>query len=166
MPADLSLLSLVAQFALGMGATVGFALLFNTPRHVLLQVALIGGLGHTVRYLLRGLGVGNEAASFSGAFVVGICGFYAAKPYRLPRLILTVTAIVPMIPGILAYETIVFFANGQYLFGIASGIRAALIAGSLAAGLTTARMLTDQRWTRIDPTMSIAASRDPDSVEG
>lgn len=139
------------QLALGFVVTVGFAVLFNVPRYTLLRCGLVGAFGHLVRYILREYGLSTEAATFFGALFVGIFGYLQARVYHLPRLTFTVVGIVSMIPGIPAYEVMFYFSQGDVVGGMASGVRAALQTGAIAAGLATARIITELEWIRGEP---------------
>ncbi len=144
----MTLPDVLMQILMGFVATAGFAILFNVPRNVLLLAGLIGAIGHTLRFVLRDLGVSNELASFSGALAVGLIGYWSARHIHTPRLIFTVTGIIAMVPGVPAYEVIFYFNRGDILDGLQSAVRATLLAGSIAAGLSTARILTETEWTR------------------
>jgi uncharacterized membrane protein YjjB (DUF3815 family) len=144
----MSALDLVFQAVLGFAATFGFAVLFNVPRGALLPAALIGVLGHLLRYSLRQWGASNEVGTFCGALAVGLVGFWYARRVQKPRLLFTVTGIISMVPGIPAYETVVYFSKDDILNGLQSGVRAVLVAGAIAAGLGTARILTETEWTK------------------
>ena len=61
----------------------------------------------------------------------------------MPRLIFTVTGIITMVPGIPAYEMIIYFIRSDTLNGLQSAVRTGLITGAIAAGLSTARLLTE-----------------------
>ncbi len=137
---------LFLQGLFGFVATAGFAILFNVPRRALLICGLIGAAGHLLRFVLRQLGVSNELATFCGALLVGLIGYWQARRMYVPRLIFTVTGIISMVPGIPAYEVIFYFNRGDILAGLQSAVRATLIAGAIAAGLSTARILTETEW--------------------
>ncbi len=139
-------LSLQALF--GFVATTGFAILFNVPRRALLVCGLIGTAGHLLRFVLRGLGVSNELATFCGALLVGLVGYWQARRMYVPRLVFTVTGIIAMVPGIPAYEVIFYFNKGDILDGLQSAVQAGLVAGAIAAGLGTARIVTETEWRK------------------
>jgi uncharacterized membrane protein YjjB (DUF3815 family) len=87
-------------------AAVGFAILFNVPRYTLPACALVGALGHGLRAaLMVGLGMPIEAATLLAATAVGFMGEYFAHRYRVPRLVFVVPAVIPMVPGVFAYRT-------------------------------------------------------------
>ncbi len=137
-----------AQALFGFLATFGFAILFNVPRKILLSCSLIGAGGHLLRFVMRNAGISNELATFVAATVVGLVGYWQAYRMRVPRIGFTVTGIISMVPGIPAYETLFYFNRGDILEGLQSAVRATLVAGAIAAGLSTARFLTETEWRR------------------
>jgi uncharacterized membrane protein YjjB (DUF3815 family) len=141
--------NMAAQALFGFLATMGFAVLFNVPRATLFTAGLVGAVGHVVRYVLRDIGVSNEVATYIGALTVGLFGYWQAVRFHLPRLVFTVTGIISMVPGIPAYEMMVYFSNGDILGGIQSAVKAGLVGGAIAAGLSTARILTETEWLRV-----------------
>ncbi len=149
----MELLNLFLQGLLGFTVTLGFSILFNVPRQALLSASLIGAGAHMLRFALRQMGVSNELATYCGALSVGLVGYWQARRLGLPRLVFTVTGIISMIPGIPAYETVVHFSRGNILDGLQSGIRATILASAIAAGLSTARILTEVEWTRSPVTL-------------
>ena len=150
----MTLTDLVQQALFGFVATAGFAVLFNVPRRTLISVALIGASGHLLRFVLRSVGISNEVSTFLGALAVGLVGYWQARSMGLPRLVFTVAGIISMVPGVPAYEVIVQFSKGDILDGLVSFVRASLVAGAIAAGLSTARLLTETEWLRNSDTAS------------
>lgn len=135
--------TLLLQALLAFCVTVGFGMLFNVPREAILPCGLIGMLGHLTRFSLRSLGASDEINTFLGALVVGLVGYWAAKRTEQPRLVFTVTGIISMVPGIPAYETVIFFSRNEILSGLQSLVRAGLVTIAIAIGLSTARILTE-----------------------
>lgn len=87
-------------------AAVGFAILFNVPRHTLAACALTGALGHALRAaLMVSFGIPIEAATLLAATAVGFLGEMFARHYHIPRLIFVVPGVIPMVPGVFAYRT-------------------------------------------------------------
>jgi uncharacterized membrane protein YjjB (DUF3815 family) len=139
----MSIITMLSQAILALCVTMGFGILFNIPRNTLIPCGLVGVLGHITRFSLHTLGVSNEVATFFGALVVGLIGYWTARRMSCPRLVFTVTGIISMVPGIPAYETILFFSRGDILDGLQSIVRAGLITAAIAIGLSTARILTE-----------------------
>jgi len=149
---SLSFSTILIQAVVGFLATFGFSVLFNAPRKTIVVAGLVGAGGHILRYFLRGVGVSNEVATFFGALFVGLVGYWSALQFNLPRLVFTVTGIISMVPGVAAYEVLVYFSRGDVNGGIQSGLRAILATGAIAAGLSLARILTDIETARISDT--------------
>jgi uncharacterized membrane protein YjjB (DUF3815 family) len=88
-------------------AGLGFALLFNVPRHTLPGVILVSALGHASRRLLTELGISIEFASLIGALAVGLAAVLCARYWNVPAYIFAITGAIPMIPGVFAYRTMI-----------------------------------------------------------
>jgi uncharacterized membrane protein YjjB (DUF3815 family) len=134
--------SLLTTVLFGFIATLGFGVLFSVPRNALLLSALVGTAGATIRFVMLGFGASPELATYTASLVVGLLGYGSAFVVEGPRLIYTVPGVLTMIPGISAYEVVVYFSNGAYQDGLVSVIKVTLTTGAIAAGLTTARILT------------------------
>ena len=122
-------------------ATAGFVVLFNVPTRALPVCGFTGAMGLMWRNALLDTGAHSVAATFVGALIVGLLGYTQARFFHLPRLIFTVNGIVPMIPGVPAFETMVYFVRGDINAGVESAVVALLLIGAIAFGLVTARML-------------------------
>lgn len=136
-------------------AAVGFAILFNVPRHALWGCAVAGALGHAIRAgLIEATGMPIEAATLCGATAVGFWGELLARHYRIPRLVFTVPGVIPMVPGVFAFRTMTGIFE---VIGIADltpeagvevlletavyAIRTGFILASLAIGLIAPNLL-------------------------
>ena len=86
-------------------AALGFALLFNVPRQALLACVLFGASAHAIRALLMHLNVPIEWASFIAATLLGLATVPWSRKVVIPRIVVTVAAVIPMIPGVYAYKT-------------------------------------------------------------
>lgn len=136
-------------------AAMGFAILFNVPRRTLPACALSGAVGHGLRAaLIAGLGMPIEAATLLAATAVGFMGELFARHYRMPRLVFVVPGVIPMVPGVFAYRTMlgIFEVTGvANLSGIAGAevllqtavyaIRTGLILAGLAFGIIAPNLL-------------------------
>jgi len=137
----MSLADVLAQGWWAFVATAGFAVLFNVPTRMLAVCGVTGALGLMWRTVLLDAGAHPVAATFGGALIVGLLGYTLARFFHMPRLIFTVNGIVPMIPGVPAFETMVFFVRGDVSAGLESAVTAFLLVGAIAFGLVTARMV-------------------------
>ncbi|WP_119067841.1 threonine/serine exporter family protein [Aggregatilinea lenta] len=137
----MSTLALIEQGFWAFVATLGFAVLFNVPTRMLLVCGVAGALGHMWKRVLMAHGIDVVTSTFVGAMVVGLVGYTQARFFHMPRLIFTVTGIIPMVPGVPAFETMVYFMRDDISTGLETLVRAGLIGGAIAVGLVTARLL-------------------------
>ena len=143
-------------------AAIGFAVLFNVPPYVLLECAVCGAVGHGLRYGIMRLDLGLvssvEMATLMSASVVGLISYRLAQYWHIPSLIFGLSGIIPMIPGIFAFGTMLgvlqmsLVSNADQLVEIQAqmlryGIKTGLILVALAVGL----VLPPQIWNRPKP---------------
>lgn len=86
-------------------AALGFALLFNVPQRALLACVLFAASAHAIRALLLHFDVPIEWASFIAATLLGLATVPWSRKVVIPRIVVTVAAVIPMIPGVYAYKT-------------------------------------------------------------
>lgn len=126
----------------------GFALLFNSRWKVAFAAAAIGMVANTLRIELVDVGVIPQGAACLAGLIVGVLANLVAPRMDVPRITLSVPAVVIMVPGAAAYRAIYFLNDGQTVEALAFGVQAAFVVVSLTIGLTIARTLTDRSWTR------------------
>ncbi|MGL4447317.1 threonine/serine exporter family protein [Shewanella sp.] len=129
---------------------VGFAMVFNVPKRFLPYCALAGAIGHSSRTLMLHLGLPIEWATFAAAALVGMLTIGFAKRHLAPPLMYAVAAIIPMIPGTYAFNTVIALVQltaqsqvSQELTGqvISNGLKTVFILGALSVGLALPSLL-------------------------
>jgi uncharacterized membrane protein YjjP (DUF1212 family) len=126
----------------------GLAIVYNgTPRNVL-HVGVIAVIGNELRLLLHNGGVPLALATFLGALAVGLSASIAGRWLKEARVALTVPAVVLMVPGLYALETLVYFDRGEILKGLSAGVLVGFVIGSIAFGLAAARFISQPEWLR------------------
>lgn len=88
-------------------AALGFAVIFNVPKRFLIFVAITAIIGFAVKSVLVQNGIGVELATLLGAIVIGSIGKVFANIYKEPHQIITIASVIPMVPGIFAFKTII-----------------------------------------------------------
>ena len=88
-------------------ASVGFAMVFNVPRHTLIYCAIGGAIAYDVRTILLNLNLGIELSTFLASTIVGIIALYWSRKYLIPRPVYTVASIIPIIPGTFAFSAMI-----------------------------------------------------------
>jgi len=122
-------------------AACAFAILFNSPPRTALAAGLLAICANSLRLILIDIGMMPAPSAFLAALLIGLAALLAERHLDVPPVAVTVAPIVIMIPGIFAFETIVFFNHGQMLDALRAFASCSFIVGALAIGLATARVL-------------------------
>lgn len=129
---------------------IGFAMVFNVPKRFLPYCALAGAIGHSCRTLLLHFYMPIEWATFVAAAIVGVLTIGFAKKHLAPPLMYAVAAIIPMIPGTYAYNTVIALVQltaqaevSPELTAevISNGLKTVFILGALSVGLAMPSLL-------------------------
>ena len=130
---------------------LGFSLLFQVPKRVLHYCAFIGAFGYGLKTISITLGGNLILAALLGATAVGFLGYFIARWKKMPTPIFTVPAIIPLIPGSIAFQSLVAMIRAlevgmpggeTFLFSAAFGIlTASLILLSLGIGISAPILL-------------------------
>ena len=132
---------------------MGFAILFNVPQRTLIQIFILAALGGLAKVFLIKTGVNVIIASFLGASIIGILSIPAAHNKHAPPLVFSIPALIPMVPGVFGYRTMLgimkltgVITNDNYSLivneTINNGIKTILITLSLAAGASIPLLAT------------------------
>ena len=122
-------------------AAMGFSMIFNIQRRLLWVVALGGIIAVCTRNFVNfGLGYGPVIGSFMGSFVVSLIAVKAVHWFHVPNHVLTIPSVIPMIPGVLMYRSLLAFINmhgviGEVTHAFANGINSALIILCISLGV-------------------------------
>jgi len=134
-------------------AAIGFAVLFNVPKRALGLVFVIGALGGLGKIYLAGKGVWIVFAVLCGATLIGFLSVLAAHQRKAPPMIFAIPAVIPMIPGLFAYQTMVGIieltaikdpaAYSQLFFEtVNNGLTAVFVVLALASGVAIPMLIT------------------------
>jgi uncharacterized membrane protein YjjB (DUF3815 family) len=119
-----------------LGAAVtasAFALASYAPPRSLVPIALVGAVAEAAFYVVEDRGFGAAWASACAAVLVGVVSYSVAGRVRVPPLVVVVSAVVPLLPGLSIYRGLSLLSEGGN--GILSMINAAAIAIALASGV-------------------------------
>ncbi|RRJ98049.1 hypothetical protein Ga0100231_006485 [Opitutaceae bacterium TAV4] len=133
---------------------VGFALLFNVPPRALVVVALGGAFARGLRTLLVfGADLKLEWATLLAVSLLSLIGVWMAGRMRAHPKVFTVAAIIPMIPGVPAYTTLLAiveinrngFTQELWQTALTNGLQTLFLVGALAVGLAMPGLLLYRR---------------------
>lgn len=88
-------------------AALGFAAISNPPKESFIYVPILAAVGHMLRFaLMTYFGFEIAFATFLAALCIGMVGIPFAYRIRVPSEVFSFPALLPMIPGMYAYHTL------------------------------------------------------------
>lgn len=123
------------RVAFGAASAAAFALACYAERSALLAAAFGGAAGITGFMLAQSVGLGVVVASFVAAVPVGLVGRLMERRNLTPPLIVSISGITPLLPGLSLLHGIYAILNDQLAVGFAAVLGALAIGTALAAGV-------------------------------
>ena len=141
-----------------LGAAVAIAGGFAVSSYAGVRPALVAGAAGALSWatftVAQDAGFGPAPASAAAATVVGFCGEGMTERLRLPPLVVAVSGIVPLLPGLTIYRGLfTAVVDGDVAGGLGYLLTAVMIGVALAAGVTLGEFLASRvreqdRWDR------------------
>lgn len=135
---------LLATVAAAVGAAAAAAANQAQPR-MLAVIAGVGALGGLL-YALTAQDVDAPFAAVLAAVGIGFAGVLVARSLRVPSVVATVPAVIPLLPGLGLYLGVLSLSQGLTLGGIAQLLNTIWITVGLATGVALGDYLGG--WTR------------------
>jgi uncharacterized membrane protein YjjP (DUF1212 family) len=136
-PGTVGLESLTTSAVGGAICAGAFAWASYAPTRSLLPIALLGGAAIVAQQLVLGADFGPTWATALGAFLVGVVSFSVAGRIRVPPLVVVVSAVAPMLPGLSIFRGLSLMANDGRTTsaGLLAMVTAAAVATAIASGV-------------------------------
>ena len=155
------------QVAAAVVLSAAFAVSSYAVGRAIVLCGLAGGAGFFFLLVMNELGAGRATGSAVAAMLVGFPAQLAARRVRIPALVVTTAAILPLVPGRTVYQGIFQIVTNPDT-GLAEGLttlfEAAGVGIGIAAGVTLgtslARMLLSRRSSSTTPEPSSDEPRD------
>jgi uncharacterized membrane protein YjjP (DUF1212 family) len=128
----------VSMMAVG-GAicAAGFAFASYAPRRSLAPIGLVAAAAMVIAHTVSIGDIGRTWPTALAAFFVGLVSYTVAGRLRVPPLVVVVSAVVPMLPGLSIYRGLSLLAEGgsQTSAGLLAMVTAASVAIALSSGV-------------------------------
>lgn len=143
------------QFAVAIGATVSFAILFSAPKEQYVYCALTGGVGYlSYIFILNQFHTGTATASLFATLILTLLSRIFSVIRKNPVTIYLVTGIFPLVPGAGIYYTSYYLIMDETQLFTQSGIETFKIAGAISLGIIFG-LAVPQRFFRLIQTVSL-----------
>jgi uncharacterized membrane protein YjjB (DUF3815 family) len=141
---------MIEQIATSFIASAGFALLFNVPGRHLGYCGLVGMLGWMIYSSLLQLPADPILATLTAAFAVTVISQLLAKVCKTPIIVFSVSGIVPLVPGGIAFEAMRNVVENHYDMAVQRAFEAFTLSGAIAFGLVFSEVINQAiRRTRL-----------------
>ncbi len=114
---------------------IGFSVIYNLPRKLILTAGISGMLGWMLHVFLQKAPVSFIVPAFMGAILVGFLGEFAAVWHRQPASIFIIPGIIPFVPGYGIYYTMLHVINDDFGNAAQVGMESMFVAISIACGV-------------------------------
>ena len=120
-----------------LAATVSFGILLRQPVRTLHISALIGAAAYALLQLLGE----TPAAYFTAALGAGILCECAARLKKKTATLFLTTALIPLVPGLGLYRTMLYIVQEQYSKAAAAGVHTLLGIFAIALAVTVSTLI-------------------------
>lgn len=135
--ADLKSVSIMALG--GAVAASAFAFASYAPGRIIAPIAAIAALAIVISQSVALQGFGGAWATGVAALFVGLVSFTVSTRLRVPPLVVVVSAVVPLLPGLAIYRGLTLLAEGGA--STSAGLLAMVTAASVAIALSSGVIL-------------------------
>ncbi|UMG93531.1 threonine/serine exporter family protein [Nocardioides sp. TF02-7] len=119
-------------------AAAAFAYASYSPKRILAPIGLLAAMAIVISSVIDVREFGRPWAVGIAAFAVGLVSFTVSGRMRVPPLVIVVSAVVPMLPGLSIYRGLSLLGEaerGAIAGGLLAMVTAASVAIALAAGV-------------------------------
>lgn len=116
-------------------ATVGFAVFLNAPKSTLISSGFVGGLGWAIFYYLVKLTGNDILSNFIAALLVSCISEILARKLKQPAIIFVIPGVIPLVPGLGMYNTMLYLVQRDYSNAVAKGADVLFVGGAISLGI-------------------------------
>ncbi len=131
----MSLLTLLENIFFSFLATVGFSIFFNSPIKSLIPAGIIGATGWTTYILLFDFSQNSILANLFAALLISLISEILARKMKYPAIIFVIPGILPLIPGLGLYNTMLSLVEGNYTNALSVGSSSLFSSAAIALGV-------------------------------
>lgn len=137
-------MDIILQLSAAAILVLSFGILFQAPKKSLVWLSITGILGWGAFLLSQNVGSYNIiTSSFVASIFIALSGEIFARVLKMPVTVFVIPGIIPLVPGVPAYNTMLSLVKGEYIQGVETGIDTLLIAGAIAFAIATIGAIAD-----------------------
>jgi uncharacterized membrane protein YjjB (DUF3815 family) len=121
-------------------ASLFFGMSLAAPKRTLVAASFLGFLGFLVYEIIVESGGSEYSAAFFGTLAACIPAEIFARTIKTPATVIIFISVIPLVPGLMLYQAMLFFAQNQLLEGASMLIRTLIYACCMAIAVTISTM--------------------------
>ena len=122
-------MEIITSFIFAFIATMAFAVLFQSPKKILLTDGLIGAVG------CDQMGYSSFYANFFGTLALALLSELSARIFKQPATVFVIPGIIPLVPGLGIYKGMFAVINNDYNGGMSILLTAITDSCAIAVGV-------------------------------
>jgi uncharacterized membrane protein YjjB (DUF3815 family) len=123
-------------------ATIGFSVFLNAPKSALIPSGLTGGIGWTFYYYLINTTNNDILSNFLAAVLVAWISEFLARKLKYPAILFVIPGIIPLVPGLGMYNTMLYLVQTNYELAISKGANVLFVGGAISLGVLVVTSLS------------------------
>lgn len=148
---------LLMHFGFATLATVGFSVFLNAPSNALLPSGITGGIGWTIYVYIFKISGNSIFANFIAAGFVSLVSEILARKLKHPAILFVIPGIIPLVPGLGMYNTMLYMVQKDFELGISTGVDTMFVGVAIALGVLV--------MTSLSRTFSLIKIRKSDKIK-
>ncbi|CEP82076.1 threonine/serine exporter family protein [Paraclostridium sordellii] len=131
----MSSMPLSLHFVFSFMCTIGFSIFLSAPKRSLPYAGLIGAIGWVLYVYLFRVTNNPILSNFIPATIVGIASEVFARYLKQPAIVFVIPGIIPLVPGLGMYNTMLYLVQENYELAASTGATALLVGGAISLGI-------------------------------
>lgn len=131
----MSSMPLYLHFIFSFLSTIGFAIFLSAPKRSLYVSGLIGAVGWVLYVYLFKATNNPTLSNFVPATIIGIASEVCARKLKQPAIVFVIPGIIPLVPGLGMYNTMLYLVQENYELAASTGATALLVGGAISLGV-------------------------------
>lgn len=128
---------------IGLASTVAVFFFALSVRSCVKNSIIAGGLGGAsyVLYMVLQNFFNEVGAVFFATLAGCLCAEVVARIIKAPATVFSIPIIIPLVPGLMLYRTMLSFGRGDNSGGVGGAVSTLLVAGSMSLAVTLATLV-------------------------
>lgn len=121
-------------------ASLFFALIMNAPKKTLVHSSMMASLGYVVYIACINQG-SPKLGFFLGTTIIAFLGEIYARKFKMPATIFIFPSVIPIVPGLGLYQTILAFVQDDIFLALETGVNTILNIGAMAVAMAMVSLM-------------------------